>query len=78
MPTPSLQSIADKSKKSLSDIERYWADAKEQLNKDELTDEDYAYITSIVKKRAGIDESFSSFLKSKLSMKEFIDIIVED
>lgn len=70
MPVPVLKALADKSGKSLADLERYWNDAKKQLDKKDMADDDYAYIMSIVKKRAGINESF---LESKLAAKEYIE-----
>ena len=75
MPIPALKSLADKSGKSLSDLERYYNDAKKQLGK-EPSDSDYAYIIGIVKKRAGIKEiemKVKDFIESKLNAKDFIE-----
>lgn len=62
MPNAQLQSFAKQSGKSLSDIERYWDEAKKSIangrQEDELNDKDWATIVAIVKKRAGIEESF--------------------
>lgn len=54
MPIPALKSMAKKSGKKLSDLERYLEDAKEQVKGD--VKDKYAYIMGIVKKRAGLDE----------------------
>jgi len=75
MPNSQLQSFAKQSGKSLSDIERYWKDAKESIangrSEDDLKDKDWAMIVATVKKRAGINESF---LESKLNAKDYITI----
>lgn len=55
MPASNLQSIADQSGKPLKDIEGYWEKAK-KLAKEAGHEEEYDYITGIVKKMAGLGE----------------------
>jgi hypothetical protein len=62
MPQSFLKNLSKQTGKSLEDLERYWDEAKKQVG------DDYAQITAIVKKRAGILESF---MNSSLSAKEF-------
>lgn len=66
MPTPFLKNLADKTGKPIKDLERYWKDAQDQVG------DNYALITAIVKKRAGLKEKF---LESTLSAKIFIETI---
>lgn len=63
MPVSFLKNLAKETGKSLADLERYWDEAKAQEG------DNYALITAIVKKRAGVKESF---VESELSAKEFI------
>lgn len=67
MPVPFLKNLSDKTGKSIEDLERYWDEAKKQVGNN------YALITSIVKKRAGMKESF---LNTNLSAKNYIETIV--
>jgi hypothetical protein len=77
MPASVLQSIADKSGKSISDLEAYWKEAEKQADEKGLKDDSkYAYMTAIVKKRAGLKENFSSFLSSSQTAKDFLTIII--
>ena len=64
MPVPFLKNLSKSTGKSIDDLERYWNDAKKQVG------DNYALITSIVKKRAGVNESF---IQSTLSAKDFIN-----
>lgn len=63
MPTPTLQSYAEKSGKPIQSIEKYWADAKTQARKKFIRKDSgfWAYVNAIVKKRAGIREGKTSF-----------------
>jgi hypothetical protein len=56
MPTPALKSLADKAGISMDKAEKYWEKAK-QLASEEGHEEEYDYITGIVKKMMGISES---------------------
>ena len=64
MPVSFLKNLSKQTSVSLSDLERYWDEAKKQTD-------NYAIITSIVKKRAGVKESF---IESSLSSKDYITI----
>lgn len=64
MPVPFLKNLSKSTGKSIDDLERYWNDAKKQVG------DNYALIASIVKKRAGVNESF---IQSTLSAKDFIN-----
>lgn len=78
MPSSALKSIADKSSKSLDDVERYWNDAKKQMDKSEadFTDSDWAQVMAITKKRAGVNESIlKEFLQCDKSSKEFLQVL---
>lgn len=59
MPASIIKSFADKTGKSLSDVERLWDKAK-QSAKDQNREKDFAYITGILKKMLGIEESLSN------------------
>ena len=64
MPVPVLQSFAKKSGKSIEELERYWNEAKEAANKKGLDPDSpqyFAYVTSVVKSRAGLKESLIEF-----------------
>lgn len=66
MPVSFLKNLAKETGKSLSDLERYWDEAKDQVG------DNYALVTAIVKKRAGVKESF---MESNLSAKDYIENI---
>ncbi len=64
MPVPVLQSFAKKSGKSIEELERYWSEAKEAATKKGLDPDSpqyFAYVTSVVKSRAGLKESLIEF-----------------
>lgn len=66
MPIPALTAMAKKANKPLKDLERYWDQGKksaEEAGLDPDTDNFFAYVMAIVKKRAGLGES--------LTFKEF-------
>jgi hypothetical protein len=64
MPVPVLQSFAKKSGKSIEELERYWTEAKEAAKKKGLDPDSpqfFAFVTSVVKSRAGLKESLIEF-----------------
>lgn len=56
MPVPYLKKLAKESDKTLAELEEYWEEAKSQADKKfETRDAAYwAYVVSIVKRRAGV------------------------
>jgi hypothetical protein len=84
MPSPYLKKLASETGKSESELEKYWQEAKEvasekfDVKESDFTDKQYAYATSIVKKKAGIKEvvKVSDFINSKLSVDKFIEEVV--
>lgn len=56
MPTPYLEKVAKDTGKSVSEVEDLWSQAKAQAAKEGHT-KDYAYITAIFKKMAGVTSS---------------------
>lgn len=75
MPTPQLKKYAEKSGKSLEEIESYWEEAKEQAGKKfkHGTPQFWAYVSGIVKRRAGLKESltFGDFVLMELLDTKF-------
>lgn len=65
MPVPYLQKLSKEKNIPIEDLERYWKDAKDQVG------DNYALVTAIVKKRAGVKESF---FDSNLSADEYIKL----
>lgn len=63
MPVSFLKNLSKSTGKSLTDLERYWDEAKKQVG------DDYSQVTAIVKKRAGVKESF---IESKETAKEYL------
>lgn len=64
MPVPVLQSFAKKSGKSIEELEGYWTEAKEAAKKKGLDPDSpqfFAFVTAIVKQRAGLKESLIEF-----------------
>jgi hypothetical protein len=64
MPAAVLKSFAEKSGKSIETLERYWTEAKETAREkglDESKPEFFAFVTAVVKKRAGLSESLQDF-----------------
>ncbi len=72
MPSPMIKSFATKTGKSESELEKLWDDAKLKA-KEQGKSENYAYITAIFKSMAGVEESVSDFMNSKLSISEFLE-----
>lgn len=66
MPANIVKSFADKSGKSIQEVEKLWNKAK-AVAADEGQKENYAFITGILKKMLGLNESetFKEFLIMK-------------
>jgi len=66
MPSVIIKSFADKTNKSIDEVEKLWQKAKE-IAKEQGQENNYAYITGILKKMFGLNEhlTFSEFLKFK-------------
>jgi len=85
MPNNIIKSYADKTNKSISELETIWDKAvditREDFNKskDKFGDKEWAYTTSIFKKMIGVKESFDilTFINSDLKAKDYIKSIVE-
>ena len=60
MPADLVKSFAEKTGKSVQEVEKLWDTAKELADKAGHK-EDYAYITGILKKMLKLDESVKSF-----------------
>lgn len=76
MPVEYIKNLVSQGKGSKAELEALWAKAKEEAKKSGKED-NFAYITGIFKKMAGIKEgsikSFSEFLKeAKLDVEEII------
>jgi hypothetical protein len=77
MPVSFLQGLSKDTGISVSTLERYWREAEKQATDKGLTDDSkYAYMTSIVKRRAGISENFKGFLDSKVGAKQFLEGLI--
>jgi len=64
MPAPVLKSFAKKSGKSIETLEKYWNEAKTSAREKGLepgSDRFFAFVTAIVKRRAGLSESLEEF-----------------
>lgn len=61
MPTPQLKSFAEKSGKPISDLERYWDQAKTDAAEKfkHGSKKFWAYVVGIVKRRAGLSEQLT-------------------
>ena len=76
MPTPLIKNLAKETDKSEKEIEKMWDDAIKQAEEKGLPDgPKHAYATSIVKSKLGLkkDETFTDFVESKLSAKDYIN-----
>ena len=71
MPTPVIKSFAEKTGKSVAEVDKLWNKAK-AIAVEEGEGENYAYITGIVKKMLGLNEhaSFKEFLAREQETKE--------
>lgn len=85
MPSPWISKLAKETDKSEKELEKLWDKAKkiasEEFGKDEedFGNKEYKYVTGIVKKMLGMDESIldpSLFLESEYSAKEYIETVV--
>lgn len=71
MPNDLVKSYADKTNKSVDEVEKIWNEAKAQAHDKfgEESDSFWAYVNAIVQKRLGLNESkklsFSDFLASE-------------
>lgn len=77
MSTPFIKKLAKDSDKSEADLEKVWDDGIKQAEEDGLKGGAiYGFATSLVKKAAGVKEevSFSKFIESNLSAKDYLDI----
>ena len=80
MPTPYLQTLSDEQGIPMSDLERYWDEAKKQRAADQkksvskFTDSDWAYVTGVVQKRAGVKESK---IRERVEDDTIADLFVE-
>lgn len=80
MPTPYLQTLSDEQGIPMSDLERYWDEAKKQRAADQkksvskFTDSDWAYVTGVVQKRAGVKESV---IQERIEDDNIADLFVE-
>jgi hypothetical protein len=75
MPTPLIKDLAKEANKPVKEVEKLWNDAIEQAEKKGLPDgPKHAYANSVVQKKLGIkkDETFTDFVESKLSAKDYI------
>ena len=64
MPAAVLKSFAKKSGKSIEELERFWNEAKKAATEKGLEKDSpqfFAFVTAIVKKRAGLNESLEEF-----------------
>jgi len=85
MPNNIIKSYADKTNKSISELEIIWDKAvditREDFNKskDKFGDKEWSYTTSIFKKMVGVKESFDilTFINSDLKAKDYIKSIIE-
>lgn len=62
MPNSVIQSYADKTGKSVAELENLWDKAKKAA-KEQDREEDYAYITGIFKNMVGVKESYQRYDK---------------
>jgi len=57
-----VKSFADKTGKSEAEVEKLWDKAK-KIAKESGREEDYAYITGILKKMLGLNETFKEYIE---------------
>ena len=72
MPSPQLKSFAEKSGKSIKDLERYWDEAKIESKKkfgSKKNKSFWPYVVSIVERRAGLRKVHES-----MTFKDFLDL----
>lgn len=66
MPTPYIKKVAKETGKSIAELEKKWKEAKAAAA-EEGHAEDYAYITSIFKNMAGINEGYKEYFENALN-----------
>lgn len=82
MPNATIKSIADKSGKSMDDVEKIWDDAKKEV-KDQYDDIDtesdryWKLVTTVAKRMAGITKSDEKKESADADMS-FTDLLVEE
>lgn len=83
MPNNIVKGLADKSNKSVKEVEKLWDEAKniaeQELGKKEkdFNDRDWKYVTGILKNMLDIEESYTvDFLNSKLNAKQYIETVI--
>lgn len=85
MPSPWIKQLSRETDKSEKELEKLWDKAKkitsEEFGKDEddFGNKEYKYVTGVVKKMLGIDESIldpSHFLDSEMSAKQYLETVV--
>jgi len=72
MPSPQLKSFAEKSGKSMKDLERYWDEAKIESKKKFGSKKKkgyWPYVVGIVERRAGLRKVHES-----ISFRDFLDL----
>jgi hypothetical protein len=71
MPNAVINSFAEKTGKSVAEVDKLWNKAKESA-KESGQGENYAYITGILKKMLGLNETvgFKEFLAQEQETKE--------
>ena len=72
MPSPQLKSFADKSGKSMKDLERYWDEAKIESKKkwgSKKHKSFWPYVVGIVERRAGLRK-----IRESITLKDFLDL----
>jgi len=84
MPAAVLKSFAKKSGKSIEELERFWNEAKKAATEKGLEKDSpqfFAFVTAIVKKRAGLKESLEEFwgwvLDTILNEQEEEEVVTE-
>lgn len=73
MPNDLVKSYADKTNKSVDEVEKIWNEAKAQAHDKfgEESDSFWAYVNAIVQKRLGLNESNDSFIKGCRGLYDF-------
>lgn len=66
MPSSLVKSFADKTGKSIDQVEKIWKDSKSELMKDKATSDPsfFPVLTSIVKRKLGIKENLLDRFKN--------------
>jgi len=77
MPTPVIKKYAERSGKSVKEVDEYWNEAKEQAAKKFKSEssEFWAYVSGIVKRRCGLKESLKDFINQEDILLELFDSV---